>query len=175
MNVALKSRCHKTARDWGLTMSNYWKQFEARADRENLHFVAKSWQRTAASCGIVNRIVLSRSYGNIAVSVLSLSLFRIAVLVEYNNNMVSVGILATGKLWRHAGYRFCSLLWEGNTGASDLGAPPRSVSVLKRMCSSSQVRNRNNLQFREEYHFLLFNDHSKWPAVTTWLRPGSDE
>ena len=32
---------------------------------------------------------------------LSLSVFRIAVLIEYNNNTVSDGILATGRLWRY--------------------------------------------------------------------------
>ena len=129
-------------------MSNYLKQFKAMQrkgictlspnhDMElPLHVVSLlGWSKC--------KLRQHRGFGAFSLSSsplsLSLSVFRIAVLIEYNNNTVSDGILATGKLWRHAGYRFCSLLWEGNTGASDLGAPPRSVSVFKRICSSSRI------------------------------------
>ena len=140
----------KTARHCVLKMSNYLKQFEAM-HREGICTLSSNHDNelplhVVSLLGWSNWMLRQHR----GLGALSLSVFRIAVLIEYNNNTVSDGILATGKLWRHAGYRFCSLLWEGNTGASDLGAPPRSVSFLKRICSSSQICNRNSLLLREE-------------------------
>ena len=139
-------------------MSNYLKQFEAM-QREGICTLSPNRDNelplpVVSFLGLSNwKLRQHRGLGDLSVCLslsLSLSVFGIAVLIEYNNNRVSDGILATGNLWRRAGYRFCSLLWEGNTGASDLGAPTRTVSVFKRICSSSQICNRNSLLFRDE-------------------------
>ena len=133
-------------------MSNYLKKFEA-LQRERICTLSPNHDNEMP-LHVVSLLGWSkwklRQHRGLGSLSLSLSVFRTAVLIEYNNNTVNDGIVATGKLWRHGGYRFCSLLWEGNTGASDLGAPPRYVSVFKSISSSSQICKRNSLLFREE-------------------------